>query len=125
MLVFRFYAQPMLEKSYEQQAVEGQIYDIVEQTFSAIPVVQAFGREEFNDARFKRSTCETVEVTVSLMNIQMQFKILIGLATAAGTAAILWFGPRHALQGLLSKADILLFLSSLGSLYAPLEAVMY
>jgi len=60
-----------------------------------------------------------------LMNIQMQFKILIGLATAAGTAAILWFGTRHALQGLLSIGDIVLFLSYLGSLYAPLEAVIY
>jgi len=125
MLVFQLYARPMMERSYQQQEVEGQIYDIVEQTFSAMPVVQAFGREEFNDARFKHSTRETVAATVSLMNIQMQFKILIGLATAAGTAAILWFGTRHALQGLLSIGDIVLFLSYLGSLYAPLEAVMY
>jgi len=125
MLVLQIYARPMMERSYQQQEVEGQIYDVVEQTFSAMPVVQAFGREEFNDARFRHSTRETVATTVSLMNIQMQFKILIGLATAAGTAAILWFGTRHALQGLLSIGDIVLFLSYLGSLYAPLEAVIY
>jgi len=125
MLVLQIYARPIMERSYQQQEVEGQIYDVVEQTFSAMPVVQAFGREEFNDARFRHSTRETVATTVSLMNIQMQFKILIGLATAAGTAAILWFGTRHALQGLLSIGDIVLFLSYLGSLYAPLEAVIY
>jgi ATP-binding cassette subfamily B protein len=125
MLIFQLYAQPMMERSYQQQEVEGQIYDVVEQTFSAMPVVQAFGREELNDARFRHSTRQTVAATVSLMNIQMQFKILIGLATSAGTAAILWFGTRHALQGLLTVGDILLFLSYLGLLYAPLEAVMY
>src|SRR5207247_9148804 len=60
-----------------------------------------------------------------LTNFHMQFKILIGFATAAGTAAILWFGTRHVLQAQLTIGNILLFLSYLGSLYAPLEAVMY
>src|SRR6185369_6489768 len=32
MLVFQLYARPMMERSYQQQEVEGQIYDIVEQT---------------------------------------------------------------------------------------------
>ena len=115
----------MLERSYEQQEIESRIYEVTEQTFSAIPVVQAFGREELNDQRFRLAARDTVAATVSVTNLQMQFKILIGLATAVGTAAILWFGTRHALQGLLSTGEIILFLSYLGSLYAPLEAVMY
>ena len=124
-LVFQLYARPMLERSYEQQEIESRIYEVTEQTFSAIPVVQAFGREELNDQRFRLAARDTVAATVSVTNLQMQFKILIGLATAVGTAAILWFGTRHALQGLLSTGEIILFLSYLGSLYAPLEAVMY
>src|SRR5207245_2173283 len=57
--------------------------------------------------------------------VQLQFKVLIGLATAAGTAGILWLGTQHALRGELSIGAILAFLSYLGSLYAPLEAMMY
>lgn len=125
MLVFKLYARPMLERSYEQQEIEARIYDVVEQTFSAMPVVQAFGREEFNDRRFKAANADTLAATLTLTNVQLQFKILIGLATAAGTAAILWFGAREALTGQLSIGAILLFLSYLASLYAPLEAVMY
>src|ERR1043166_3294603 len=125
MLVFKLYARPMLERSYEQQEIEARIYDVVEQTFSAMPVVQAFGREEFNDRRFKAANADTLAATLTLTNVQLQFKILIGLATAAGTAAILWFGAREALTGQLSIGAILLFLSYLASLYAPLEALMY
>ena len=121
MLVFQLHARQMLERSYQQQEIEGRIYELTEQTFSAIPVVQAFGREEFNDARFKQATSDTLAATVSLTNVQMRFKVLIGFATAAGTAAILWFGARDALD----PGAIVLFLSYLGSLYAPLEAVMY
>jgi len=124
-LVFRRYAQPMLEGSYRQQEVEGRIYEVVEQTFSAMPVVQAFGREKWNEERFARATGDTLAVTLSLTRLQLRFKILIGFATAFGTATILWFGTKLALDGEFSIGSILLFLSYLGSLYAPIEAVMY
>src|SRR5262245_35388363 len=52
MVVFWLYARPMMERSYEQQEIEGRIYSTVEQTFSALPAVQAFGREERNEERF-------------------------------------------------------------------------
>jgi ATP-binding cassette subfamily B protein len=125
MLVLHLYARPMLERSSQQQEIEARIYALVEQTFSAMPVVQAFGREPINDARFKRSTADTLAATVSLTNLQLRFKVLIGLATAAGTGAILWFGARHVLQGQLTIGAILLFLSYLNALYAPLVALMY
>jgi len=50
----------------------------------------------------------------------------MGLSTALGTAMVLWLGAHHALAGpLTSVGVIILFLSYLGSLYAPLEAIMY
>src|SRR5260221_4842788 len=125
MVMFQLYARRMMERRYPQQEIEARIYEVTEQTFSSIPVVQAFGREDFNDARFKAATRDTLKATVSLMGVQLQFKTLIGLGTATGTAAILWFGVSHALTGQLGIEDIVLFLSYLGSLYAPLEALMY
>ena len=124
-LVFYLYARRMMERSYRQQEVEGRIYEIVEQTFAAMPAVHAFGREELNEERFKRAAHDALAATLSLTNAQMQFKVLIGLATAVGTAGILWIGAQHALNDLLSIGAILLFLSYLGSLYGPLEALMY
>ena len=123
-MVFHLYAQRMMEGSYQQQEIEGRVYNIVEQIFSAIPAVQAFGREELNDQRFKRATRDALAAVLALTNVQLQFKILIGLATAVGTAGILWVGTQHAMREL-SLGGILLFLSYLGSLYAPLETMMY
>jgi len=122
---FHRYAQPMLDRSYEQQDIEGRMYDVVEQTFTAIPVVQAFTREPVNDARFRSATGDSITVAVALLNVQMRFKILIGLATALGTAAILWVGGSQALTGQMTVGTILLFLSYLSALYTPIETVMY
>jgi ATP-binding cassette subfamily B protein/subfamily B ATP-binding cassette protein MsbA len=125
LLVFRFYAEPMMERSYAEQDAEAKIYDHVEQTFAAIPIVQAFTHEEQNDARFRGITANALAATLSSTRVQMEFKVLIGLATAAGTAAILWLGAQHALSDQLTVGKIVLFLSYLGSLYAPLESIMY
>ena len=124
-LVFHRYAGPMMEGSWRQQEIEGRIYEVVEQTFSAMPAVQAFCRERLNEERFARATGDSLTAILSLTRIQLHFKILMGLSTAVGTAAILWLGAKLAIDGQFSIGAILLFLSYLASLYAPLEAVMY
>jgi ATP-binding cassette, subfamily B, bacterial len=123
--VFRRYAQPMMELSYRQQETESEIYEVVEQTFSAMPAVQAFCREPLNDQRFARINRDTLAATMTLTRVELWFKILMGLATAVGTGAILWLGARLSLSGVLSVGTIVLFLSYLGSLYEPLESMMY
>jgi ATP-binding cassette, subfamily B, bacterial len=124
-VVFWFYARPMMERSYEQQEVESRIYQQTEQTFSAIPAVQAFVREETNDRLFQKTTRDTLAATLTLTKVQLEFKVLMGLATAAGTAGILWIGSQQALDGRFTIGAILLFLSYLGSLYSPIESIMY
>jgi ATP-binding cassette subfamily B protein/subfamily B ATP-binding cassette protein MsbA len=121
-LAFARYARPMMARSYEQQEAEGRIYDIVEQTLSAIAIVQAFGGEGGNQKRFARATGDTLVATRALTRVQLKFKFLVGTATAVGTAAVIWAGAQHAT---LSVGGIVLFLSYLASLYAPLEALAY
>ena len=124
-LLFSVYAQPMMRFSFQQHDIEGESYSIVEQTFSAMPVVQAFGREEENERRFRKNLDRTLVATVRATTVQLQFKVLMGLIGALGTAGVLWIGARHGMQDQLSVGKIILFLSYLGSLYAPLESIMY
>src|SRR6185312_16877040 len=67
-LVFRHYAKPMMDRSYQQQEIEGRIYSLVEQTFSAMPAVQAFGCEELNERSFRQATRDTLAATLALTN---------------------------------------------------------
>ena len=125
MLVFHRYARPMMELGGEQQETESKIYSQVEQTFAAMPAIQSFGREAWNSRRLGEAARDTVDATLRLTQVQLRFKILIGLGTALGTAGILWLGANHALSGQLSIGAIILFLSYLGSFYEPLVAIMY
>jgi len=124
-IAFRRYARPMLELGYRQQQVECRIYELIDRTLSAVPIVQAFGREEDFDRRFQHATGATMAATLDLTRVQLRFKILVGLSTAVGTAAILWFGGLLVIDGQFSVGSILLFLSYLGAFYAPVESLMY
>jgi ATP-binding cassette subfamily B protein/subfamily B ATP-binding cassette protein MsbA len=124
-LVFWRYAGPMADESYKQQETEGGLYSVVEQTLSAIPIVQAFGREEDADRRFEAGSQATVGAALAAIDVQLRFKILMGLATTVGTAATLWVGANHVLDGRLSLGSVIVFLSYLASLYGPVETLMY
>ncbi len=121
----RRYSEPMNELSYRQHEAEGEIYTVVEQTLSAVPVVQAFGREEQNDRRLREVTNKTLKALINTTKAQFRFKVFMGLTTAVGTAAILWIGGIHVLEGQLTVGSILVFISYLGSLYGPLHSLMY
>jgi len=124
-VVFRRHAGPMLERGYEQDVIEGRLYSVTEQTLSAIPVVQSYGREEHEDRRFVSVTGDLIMANLATTHAQLWFRILMGLATAGGTAAILWVGASHVLAGRLAVGSILVFVSYVGALYSPIESLMY
>ncbi|MBN2506431.1 MAG: ABC transporter ATP-binding protein [Verrucomicrobia bacterium] len=123
--IFRLYAQPMLDRSSAQQEADAGIYSLVERTLAAMPVVQAYGREGWNNRRLREIHRDTLAATLALTDVQLRFKLLMGVTTAAGTAGILWWGAYQALAGHASVGTILVFLSYVASLYAPVESIMY
>src|SRR5262249_38814288 len=68
---------------------------------------------------------ELIRAALATTSVQLRFKVLMGLTTTLSTAAILWVGATHVLDGKLTVGGILVFLSYLASLYAPLESLMY
>jgi ATP-binding cassette subfamily B protein/subfamily B ATP-binding cassette protein MsbA len=123
--VFRRYARPMLDRSYQEQEIEARIYSVIEQTLSAMPVVQAFGREPANNQLLQQAHRDSLRATLALTEVQLRFRVFMGLASAAGMAGMLWLGTRQTLAGEASVGTLLVFLSYLASLYAPVETVMY
>ena len=124
-VAFKIYAKPMLDRGYRQQEVEGEFYSLIEQSLTAIPAIQAYTYEEENERRFRVCTENNLAAQLANTKVQMGFKILIGLTTALGTAGIMWIGGREVLAGRLTIGSILVFLSYLASLYAPLNTLMF
>jgi ATP-binding cassette subfamily B protein/subfamily B ATP-binding cassette protein MsbA len=129
-VLIKLFAKPMAERSYAQQELEGEMLALAEQTLTAIPVVQAFAREEFEDRRFRALSARTVAAYLRAVGSQLQFKVATGLVLALGTAAVMGIGGMKVLRGGgggagLTVGELLVLLSYLASLYAPLETLAY
>ncbi len=124
-VLIRVFDRPMAERTYRYQELQGEMMALAEQTLMALPIIQAFGREDHEDKRFRSLSHRTVRACLSVIVSQLQFKIGTTAVTAIGTAAVMVVGGLHVVQGSLSVGSLLVFLSYLASLYAPLETLAY
>jgi ATP-binding cassette subfamily B protein/subfamily B ATP-binding cassette protein MsbA len=124
-LSIRRFTRPMTERSYEHQELEGQILAHAEQTLSALPLVQSFGREDDETHRFRDLSLRSLTAYLRAITSQLRFKMAAGGVTALGTAVIMAWGGAHVLGGELTVGGLLVFLAYLGSLYAPVETLVY
>jgi ATP-binding cassette subfamily B protein/subfamily B ATP-binding cassette protein MsbA len=96
---------------------------LAEQTLTALPVVQAFSREEHGDRRFRTLADRTVQAHLRATASQLYFKLGTSTVTALGTALMMTIGGLQVLSGSLTVGSLLVFLSYLASLYSPLETL--
>ena len=119
------FAEPMKQRSRKHRDLEGQLMSTVEQTLTALPVVQAFTREDHQHARFLQFAKDAVYAHRRSIAVDMWFKLLVGLVSALGTAGIMWLGAQGVLSGRITVGTVLVFLAYLASLYEPLNSIVY
>ena len=103
---------------------ESAVYQIVQRTMSAIKVVQAFSKDEDEHRAFVTQSTASLRSSLNLYTVQTVFGAGTNLVLAAGTAAVLWIGAQHVWRGTLTIGDMVVFVSYLASLYAPINSLI-
>ena len=109
--------------SMDARVKESALWAVAQRTMGAIRVVQAFTTEEEEHRRFVGSSSASLDSTLRLYTFQSVYAAFVNVLIAAGTAAVLWIGARHVLDGTLTVGAVLVFSSYLASLYAPINGM--
>lgn len=117
----RHYRQAIKAASRQTRRSEGQVSSIVQEVVSAIRVVKAFTREEFEQRRFEEQTGVSLRAGLRTANLQAQFAPIIDIIGALGTVLVLWLGVREVLAGRLTAGELLVFSSYFRAMYSPLR----
>jgi len=96
---------------------------IVQEVLGALRVVKAFGQEAREEERFIRRSTEGMKVRLRLASLEGSFNVLVGLASAAGMAAVLLIGVRHVGAGVLTLGELLMVMAYMNQLYEPLKTI--
>ncbi|HEX9989334.1 MAG TPA: ABC transporter ATP-binding protein [Chloroflexia bacterium] len=114
--------KPIRAAAQVRRKLESRIQSHVQRTLSGISVVQAFGQEDRERSRFREMTRAVIRAHQWSTVVGKLYDLSSGLITTLGTAAILWVGARHVLEGSLTVGGLLVFISYLGLLQGQMRA---
>src|SRR5947208_2854369 len=103
--------------------LDSSAFSVVQEALSALRVVKAFGQEEREQQRFVRHSSESFSARVRAAWSEGAFDLVIGITTAAGTAAVLFLGIRHVQSGTLTLGELMMVMSYLAQLFGPLASL--
>jgi len=122
-LISRAYRRPLRVRYRQLKEMETSALSVIQEVLGAVRVVKAFGREAHEQRRYVERSSQRTQARVRLAVFQGGFDLLVGLTTALGTAAVLWLGVRHVQAGSLTLGQLLIVMSYLAQLYAPLRTI--
>jgi ATP-binding cassette subfamily B protein/subfamily B ATP-binding cassette protein MsbA len=104
-----------------QRKEEGRVASRINEMLSSIALVQSFGRESFEEARFAVDSAQSLEAGIESARITASVSKTIALVTALGTAGTVLAGAWLALHKAITPGDLLIFVAYVRALYKPLR----
>src|SRR3989442_738798 len=119
---FLFYALFYLYRKTKASAKrrrkkEGRLASRMSEVLTAVPLVQAFGREEYEENRFDTESAQTLVESIRSTRLEAAATRTMEIVSAVGTGATVLFGSLQVLKGAMMPGELLLFVSYLSSIY--------
>jgi ATP-binding cassette, subfamily B, bacterial len=115
------YTRQIKKASRAVRKKEGEIVSVMQEVLSSIRVVKAFAREDYEQQRLEEQSLEGLEIAMKARSLKAKLSPMVEVIVAIGTALVLWFGARMALEGTLSPGALIVFLFYIGKLFKPMQ----
>jgi len=107
----------------KQKRQEGKVASRMTEVLSAIPLVQAFAREKYEEEKFDAVTAETLQESIRIARLEAAATRSSQIITALGTAAAVLFGALQVLNKRMLPGELVLVVAYLNNLYKPLRGL--
>jgi len=105
----QFYGRYVRRLSTRVQDRLAEANSVLEETLSAIRIVQSFVREEYERTRYRNRIQDSLKLAVRRAVASGGFIAFIILVVYSGIAVVLWFGSRMVIAGQMSAGDLIAF----------------
>ena len=120
-LVIFTYTRRIKKASRAVRKKEGEMISIIHEALSAVRVVRAFAREDYEQRRFEVESMESMGIALKARSLKARLSPMVEMIVAIGTSLVLWFGARMVLDGSLSTGSLIVFILYLGRMYKPMQ----
>ena len=105
----------------DQRRFEGRMASRLNEVLSSIALVQAFGRQQFEEGRFQAEIEANYSSGIRSARATGAITKAIAVVSAAGIAITVLVGAQQVLAGQLTPGELLIFLAYVNSLYKPVR----
>jgi len=120
-----FFAHRIRLQSTSIQEQESAVLTQAQEGLSAIRMVHAFGREDWEVSQFHVQAQQSLQANLRLTLTNLNSALVISTLMVLGTAILYYVGTMHVLAGTLTLGSLLVFSAYLVMLYQPLESLTY
>lgn len=111
------------EHASASREAESALYARTESTIGAVKLLQAYGREAGVVAEFRQGSEKSLRLALKLYSTETVFGLVVDCVLSVGTAALVWLGALHVMEGRIAIGDLTIFLSYLKDLYGPIQSI--
>ena len=120
-MFFRYHKTKLSVK--RQRKREGQTFSRMGEVLSAMPLVQALGRERYEEEQFDNVTSQTLEESIRLSRLQAAANRSSEIVTTLAMAAAVLFGALQVLKNRMLPGELVLAVTYLNNIYKPLRGL--
>jgi len=102
----------------------GDIASILQETFSGIKVIKAFGLEDREIDRFRAANLRFLGFARKTLKYEALHTPIMEVITSFGIAGVIWFGGSHVLSGRMGADSFISFVVAMGMLYTPIKKLL-
>jgi ATP-binding cassette subfamily B protein len=111
------------QSSRRKREREVELSSVTQETMSALRLVKAFGREQYQADQFGQQGSESVRAGVETARLEAQYVRSVDIITALATCGVVWWGTRRVFDGALSPGDLYVFVAYVRGLHGPLRDI--
>ncbi len=111
----------ILATTREQRKQDSRIASQLSESLSSISIVQTFGRERFEQDRFKQESTKHLQTGLQTTRTTAAVTRVVSIIGAISTATTVFFGAWQVLKARMTPGDLLVFVSYMKSLYSPIK----
>jgi len=107
----------------EVQNLQGQLGVVLQENLSGMRVVKAFGREQYEEAKFNREAENLFNNSYRTNRIQATYSPMLNGVWSLAMVATAWFGARQIIHGELTTGELAQFMLYLTMLQLPVRSI--
>ncbi len=97
---------------------------ILQESFSGIKVVKAFGTETAEKEKFQRENWNFYLRMRKVIRYDSATAPIMEVLASLGAAGVLWYGIQRVMEGAITQGELLSFIAAMGMMYGPMKRLI-